>query len=70
MRVVSLSVAGQHISRYRSVPFTPYMVGNVNVNVKVDSCFTLSCELAGRLPNLKRWEFSTAHMPGRLRVGR
>ena len=40
------------------------MVRNVNVNVKVDSCFTLSCELVGRLPNLKRWKFSTAHMPG------
>ena len=44
------------------------MVRNVNVNVKVDSCFTLSCELFGRLPNIKRWKLSTAHMPGRLRV--
>ena len=42
-----------------------YMVCNVNVNVKVDSCFTLSCELFGRLPNLKRPKLSTAHMPGR-----
>ena len=36
---------------------------HVNVNVNVDSCFTLSCELVGRLPNLKRWKLSTA--PGR-----
>ena len=49
----------------RSTPFErSYMVLNINVNVKVDSCFTLSCELVGRLPNLKRWKFSTAHMPG------
>ena len=50
----------------RSTPFEiSQMVRNVNVNVKVDSCFTLSCELVGRLPNLKLWIFSTAHMPGR-----
>ena len=52
----------------RSTPFEIlYMVRNVNVNVnvKVDSCFTLSCEIFGRLPNLKRWKLSTAHMPGR-----
>ena len=33
------------------------MVPRVTVNVNVDSCFTLSCELVGRLPNLKRWKF-------------
>ena len=50
----------------RSTPFEiSEMVHNVNVNVKVDSCFTLSCEIVGRLPNLKRWKLSTAHMPGR-----
>ena len=37
---------------------------------KVDSCFTLSCELVGRLPNLKRRKLSTPHMPGRWRGGR
>ena len=47
-----------------------YIVRNVNVNVKVNSCFTLSCELVGRLPNLMSWKLSTAHMPGRQRVGR
>ena len=36
-----------------------------NVNVKLNSCFTLSCELVGRLPILKRWKLSTPHMPGR-----
>ena len=46
------------------------MVRNVNVNVNVDFCFTLSCELVGRLPNLKRWKFSTAHIPGCWRGGR
>ena len=40
------------------------IVHNVNVNVKIDSCFTLSYELVGRLPNLKSWKLSTAHMPG------
>ena len=40
------------------------MVRNVNLNVNVDSCFTISCELVGRLPNLKRWKLSTMHMPG------
>ena len=50
----------------RSTPFEiSQMVRNVNVNVIVDSCFTLSCELFGRLKNLKRWEFPTAHRPGR-----
>ena len=38
---------------------------NVNVNVEVGSFLTLSCELVGRLPNLKRWKLSTAHMPRR-----
>ena len=50
----------------RSTPFEIWqMVRNVNVNVKADSCFTLSCELVRRLPNLKRWKLSTAHMPRR-----
>ena len=40
------------------------MVHNVNVNINVDFYFTLSCELVGRLPNLKRRKFSTAHMLG------
>ena len=40
-------------------------VRKVNVNVKVDLCFTLSCELVGRLQNLKRSKLYTAHMPGR-----
>ena len=46
---------------------TPFEISQMvrNVNVKVDSCFTLSCELVGRLPNLKRWKLSTADMPGR-----
>ena len=65
MSIASLSVAGQHLSRYRAVPLTLYMVCNVNVNVKVDYCFTISCELVGRLPNIKRWKLSTADMPGR-----
>ena len=42
----------------------------VNVNVNVDLCSTLSCELVGRLQNLKRWKLSTAHMLGRWRGGR
>ena len=29
------------------------MVRNVNLNVNVDSFLTLSCELVGRLPNIK-----------------
>ena len=29
------------------------MVRNVNVYINVDSCFTLSCELVGRLPKPK-----------------
>ena len=50
----------------KSKPFEiSQMVRNVNVNVKVDSRFTLSHELMGRLPNLKRWKWSTAYMPGR-----
>ena len=64
MRIASLSVAGQHISIYGAVLLTSYMVRNINVNVSVDSCFILSCELVGRLPNLKRWKLSTAHMSG------
>ena len=55
----------------RSTPFEiSQIVRNVNVNVKIDSCFTLFCELVGRLPNLKRWKWSTAHMTGRWRGGR
>ena len=56
----------EHFSRYRAVPLTSQMVRNVNVNVNVnvDSCFTLSCELVGRLPHLKRWKIPTAQMPG------
>ena len=34
-------------------------------NVNIDSCFTISCELVGRLPNLNSWKLSTAHIPGR-----
>ena len=45
------------------------MVGK-NVNVNIYSCFILSCELVGWLPNLKCWKLSTAHMPRRWRVGR
>ena len=70
MRIASLSVAGQHLSRYRAVPLTSQMVCNVNVNEDVDFCFTLSCELVGRLPNLKCWKLSTVHMPERSRGGR
>ena len=40
---------------------------HVNVDVSVDLCDTISCELVGRLKNLKRWKLSTAHMPGRWR---
>ena len=48
-----------------STPFEiSQIVRIVNVNVKIDSCFTLYCELVGRLPNLKRCKLSTAHMPG------
>ena len=53
-----------------AVPLTSYMVSKVNVNVNVDLCFTLSCELVGRLQNLKRLKLYTAHMPGRWRGGR
>ena len=35
----------------------------VNISVNIDLCFTLSCELVGRLPNIKRWKFSTVHIP-------
>ena len=69
-RIASLSVADQHLSIYRDVTLTLYMVRNVNVNINVDLCLTLSCELVGRLPNIKRWKLSTAHMPGRWRGGR
>ena len=34
--IVSLSVAGQRLSRYWAVPLTSYMERNVNVNVNVD----------------------------------
>ena len=54
----------------RSAPFEiSKMVCNINVNVKVDSCFTFSCEIVRRLPNLKRWKLSTTHMPGLEGVG-
>ena len=42
----------------------------IHEHVNVDLCFTLSCELVGRLQNLKRWKLYTAHMPGRWRGGR
>ena len=42
-------MAGEHLSIYPAVPLTSYMVRNVNVNVNLDFCFTLSCELFGRL---------------------
>ena len=35
--------------RYQGVPLTSQMVPNVNVNVNVDFCFRISCELGGRL---------------------
>ena len=59
-----LLVSGERLSRYQAMPLTSYMVHNVNVNINNDLCFTLSCEIVGRLPNLKRWKVSTAHMPG------
>ena len=37
------------------------MVRKVNVDVNVDLCFTLSCELVGTLQNLKRSELYTTH---------
>ena len=43
--IALLLVAGEHLSRYRDVTLTLYIVRNVNVNVKNDFCFTLSCEL-------------------------
>ena len=46
------------------------MVRKVNVNVNVDLCFTLSCELVGRLQNIKRSKLYTAHTPGHWRGGR
>ena len=55
----------EHFSRYRAVPLTSQMMRNVNVNVNDDYCFTLSCKLVGRLPNIKRWKLSTANIPGR-----
>ena len=64
--VYEIESEGIFIIGGRTTPFEILqMVCNVNVNVKVDSCFTLYCELVGRLPNLKRWKVSTAHMPGR-----
>ena len=48
-----------------AVSFTSEMVRKVNLNVNVDLCFRLSCELVGRLQNLKRSKLYTAHMPGR-----
>ena len=54
-RIASLLVAVQRLSRYRYVSLTLYMVRNGNVNVNDDLCFTLSCELVGRLPNIKQW---------------
>ena len=50
-------------THFRSVVIHCHVVRNINVTVNVDLCFTLFCELVGRLPNLKRWKFSTAHMP-------
>ena len=66
-RIAPLLVACEQLLRYRALPLTSYMVRNVNVNVNIDLCFTLSCELVERLPNIKRWKFSTAHMPGPLK---
>ena len=43
------ATAGQQISKYQAVPLTLYMVHNINVNVNVDLCFNISCELVGRL---------------------
>ena len=43
--IVSLLVAGEQLSRYRAVTLTSYMVLNASVNVNVDLCFRLSCEL-------------------------
>ena len=67
MRIASLLVAGEHLSRYRAVPLTSYMVRKVNVNINVDLCFKLSFELVGRLPNINLWKLSTARMPGPLK---
>ena len=47
-----------------AVSFTSYMVYKVNVNVNVDLCFSLFCELVGRLKNLKRSKLYTAHVLG------
>ena len=47
--ISSLSVAAEHLSRYRYVPLTSYMVRNVNVNVSNDLCFMRSCEISGWL---------------------
>ena len=80
--IVSLLVAGENLSIYRAVILTSLMMHNVNLNVNVDLCFTLSCELVGRLiilgfhvnlsgdrllPNLKRCKSSTAYMTGPLK---
>ena len=51
-------------------PCQSYQRPYVNVNVNIDFCFTLSCELVARLPNLKRWKLSIVHIPGRWRGGR
>ena len=69
-RIEWLSVAGQHLSIYWAVPLTSWMVRNANVIVNVDLCFTLSCELVGRMPNIKRWKLSTTHIPWIWRGGR
>ena len=45
--IASLLVAGEQLFRYWTVSLTSYMVGNVNVNINNDLCFTLSCELFG-----------------------
>ena len=63
--IATLSVAGQHFSIYLALTLTLKMVRNVNINVNVDLCFTLSCEIFRRLPNIKRWKLSTVHIPGR-----
>ena len=67
LRIPLLSVAGQRLSRYQAVILIFYMMRNVNVNINIDLCFTLSCKLVRRLPNFKRWKLSTAHMPECLR---
>ena len=56
-----------HILRYRAVPLTSWMVHTLNVNVNIDLCFMLSCELVERLPNLKRCKLSTASLQERVK---